>query len=59
LKRAYLEMFKGLENWLTELGKVVEVFSLVGKNPDLTKFAEERLEDRTKILNERRKLYKL
>jgi len=54
LKRAYLELFKGLEKWLGELNKVVEMFSSVGRNPELTKLAEERLEDRTKVLNDRR-----
>jgi len=59
LKRSYLEFFKGLDMWLSELNKVVEVFSTVGRNVELTKLAEERLEDRGKVLDEKRKLYKL
>lgn len=59
LKRAYLDLFKEIERWLSELHKVVEMFSTVGRNAELTKLAEERLEDRMKILNERRVLYKL
>lgn len=59
LKRAYLDLFKELEKWLGELNKVVEMFSTVGRNAEMTKLAEERLEDRGKVLNERRLLYKL
>lgn len=59
LKRAYLDLFKGFENWLDELRKAVEVFNTYGNNADMHKQAEERLEDRTKVLNERRIKYKL
>ena len=59
IKRSYLELFKGIEKWLSELCKAVEIFSTVGHNVELTKLAEERLEDRQKVLIERRKLYKL
>jgi hypothetical protein len=59
LKRSYLDLFKEIERWLSELQKVVEMFSTVGRNSELTKLAEERLEDRIKVLNERRALYKL
>jgi hypothetical protein len=59
MKRAYLDLFKEIEKWLSELQKVVEMFSTVGRNAELTKLAEERLEDRLKVLNERRILYKL
>lgn len=43
LRRAYLDLFKGLESWMNELNKVVEMFSTVGRNAELTKLAEERL----------------
>lgn len=46
IKRSYLELFKGIEKWLSELCKAVEIFSTVGHNVELTKLAEERLEDR-------------
>ncbi len=46
VKRAYLGLFKELEHWISELVKVVEIFALVGRNTELTKLAEERLEDR-------------
>lgn len=59
IKRAYLNLFKGIEKWLNELIKVVEVFSIVGRNSELTKMAEERLEDRQKLVLERKKLYKM
>lgn len=54
-----MDLFKEIEKWLSELQKVVEMFSTVGHNVELTKMAEERLEDRMKVLNERRTLYKL
>lgn len=57
LKRAYLDLFKELEKWLSELQKVVEMFST--ENTEMTKLAQERLEDRSKLLNERKHLYKL
>jgi hypothetical protein len=54
LKRAYLDLFKEIERWLSELQKAVEMFSTVGRNAELTKLAEERLEERLKVVNERR-----
>ena len=59
VKRAYLGLFKELEHWISELIKVVEVFALVGRNTELTKLAEERLEDRQKVLIARKKRYNL
>ena len=35
------------------------MFSIVGRNSELSKLAEERLEDRIKKLNEKRVKYKL
>lgn len=59
LRRAYLELFTGIEKWMSELHKVAEVFSIVGRNVEKSKLAGERLEDRTKVLMHRKKLYKL
>lgn len=59
LKRNYLELFKGIENWMSELQKVAEVFGIVGNNVDKSKLANERLEDRTKVLMRRKKMYEL
>ena len=58
-KRAYLELFNVLEKWLRELGKCVELFNSVGNNPEMSRLAEERIDERFKVLNERKAVYKL
>lgn len=59
MKRAYLELFNELEKWLKELAKCVELFSSIGNNPEMTRLAEERIDERFKVLNDRRVFYKL
>jgi len=57
VKRSYLELFKSLEQWLIDLGKVVEKYLSDDSNPELLKLADERLQERTKVLNSRCELY--
>jgi hypothetical protein len=59
IKRAYLELFDAIEKWLCELKKCVELFASVGNNNEMTKLADERIDEREKLLQERRVLYNL
>ena len=59
IKRAYLELFDAIEKWLRELKKCVELFASVGNNNEMTKLADERIDEREKLLQERRVLYNL
>ena len=58
LKRAYLDLFNEFERWLRELMKCVEMFASVGRNVEMTRLAEERIDERLKVLSERKTLYK-
>ena len=59
LQKSYLELFKGFETLYDELRMCLEVFNTSGNNADMHKKAEETLEDRVKLLNDRRNKYKL
>ncbi len=59
IKRAYLELFKNLEICYQELYLLVEVYALYSRNPVNTAAAFERLEKRSKDLQEKRLLFNL
>ena len=59
IKRAYLELFKNLEIIYQELYLLVEVYALYSRNPVGTSSALERLEKRSKDLQEKRVLFNL
>jgi hypothetical protein len=59
IKRAYLELYKHLELCSQELFRLVEVYALYSRNPVGTSSALERLEKRSKELEEKRTLFNL
>lgn len=42
---------------MTELRKVAELYSTVGRNIEKTQLANERLEDRQKVIDKRKQQY--
>ena len=62
LTRLYLELFKGLEQWLSELAKVIEKFlreNESGELGELYSLAKTRLEERKAVMRETKELYEL
>lgn len=46
MKREYFNLFNEIDKWMGELRKVAELFSALGRNPEKTLLANERLEER-------------
>jgi len=59
MKREYFELFTEIEKWMTELRKVAELYNTIGRNSEKTNLANERLEDRQKVIDRRKQQYKL